>query len=137
MNENHSLPAVPVPTAGVDGRVALSTAIHASQGVYAVLVGSGMSSAAGIPTGWQVVQDLVRKIAAAEGVPPDDLGEAPELWWERLGRPTLRYDPLLRALASTDAARQTVLRPYFDPPPAQGGPICPRRVPGRARGSSA
>ena len=67
VNEDVNVPVVPVPAGGVDGRVALATAIHAAPGVYAVLVGSGMSSAAGIPTGWQVVQDLIRKIAIAEG----------------------------------------------------------------------
>jgi hypothetical protein len=99
--------------------------MHVAPGVYAVLVGSGMSSAAGIPTGWQVVQDLVRRIAVAEGVDPDEFGEAPESWWVGQGRPEPRYDRLLPALASTDAARQALLRRYFDPPPSEGGPIQP------------
>lgn len=118
-------PMVPTPTAGVDGRVALATAIHAAPGVYAVLIGSGMSSAAGIPTGWQVVQDLIRKIAIAEGVDREELGAEPEVWWAQQGRPEPQYDTLLEALASTDAARQALLRSYFDPPPQQGGPILP------------
>src|SRR5262245_34663026 len=125
MNQVHKLPAVPSPTIGVDGRVAIATAIHASPGVYAVLVGSGMSSAAGIPTGWQVVQDLIRKIAVVEGVSTDDLGNTPESWWEQQRRSEPRYDTLLQALASTDAARQALLRGYFDPQPNQGGPIRP------------
>lgn len=107
--------SIAAPTLGVDPRVALATAIHASPGVYAVLVGSGMSSAAGIPTGWQVVQDLVRKAAVAEGVDLDDLGVTPEQWWEQGGRPAPRYDTVLPALAPTDAARQALLRGYFDP----------------------
>src|SRR5580704_4413137 len=72
--------AVVSPTTGVDGRVALATSMHAAPGVYAVLVGSGMSSAAGIPTGWQVVQDLIRRVAIAEGVDREELGETPEDW---------------------------------------------------------
>jgi hypothetical protein len=125
MSEDIGFPIVPAPTAGVDARVALATSLHAAPGVYAVLVGSGMSSAAGIPTGWQVVQDLIRKIAVAEGVDPAELGDVPEGWWADRGRPEPRYDTLLAALASTDAARQALLRRYFDPPPAQGGPIHP------------
>jgi hypothetical protein len=66
-------PVVEMPTNGVDGRVALATAVHAAPGVYAALVGSGMSSAAGIPTGWQVVQDLICKVALAEGVDANDV----------------------------------------------------------------
>ncbi len=117
--------SVPSPTTGVDPRVALATAVHAAPGVYAVLVGSGMSSAAGVPTGWQVVQDLIRRVAKAEGVDPDELGDKPELWWAAKHRPEPRYDTLLAALASTDAARQSLLRDYFDPPPKRGGPIRP------------
>lgn len=118
-------PSVPVPTDGVDPRVALATAVQAGPGVYAVLAGSGVSTGAGIKTGWQVVQDLIRKIAVAEGVKPDELGNQPERWWATQGRPEPRYDTLLSAIAPTDAARQALLRPYFDPPPGAGGPIAP------------
>jgi len=117
--------SVIAPTAGIDGRVALATSMHAAPGVYAVLVGSGMSSAAGVPTGWQVVQDLIRKVGIAEGVDPSDIGDTPEEWWAGLGRPEPQYDTILPALASTDAARQSLLRTYFDPPPEAGGPILP------------
>src|ERR1039458_8406990 len=114
----------PAPMAGVDARVALATSMHAAPGVYAVLVGSGMSSQAGIPTGWQVVQDLIRTIAVAEGVDREMVELEPEVWWAEQGRPEPRYDTILPALASTDAARQALLRRYFDPliPPTPGPP---------------
>ncbi|MGD0085004.1 MAG: hypothetical protein ABSD78_17670 [Acidimicrobiales bacterium] len=107
-------PVVEMPTNGVDGRVALATAVHAAPGVYAALVGSGMSSAAGIPTGWQVVQDLIRKVALAEGIDASDVENRPEEWWAAQGRPEPRYDTLLPGLATTDAARQALLRRYFE-----------------------
>src|SRR5690348_16272880 len=91
--------SVPLPTDGVDPRVSLATAVHAGRGVYAVLAGSGLSTSAGVKTGWQVVQDLIRKVAAAEGVDPEDLGDEPDKWWSRSGRPEPRYDTLLEALA--------------------------------------
>ena len=116
--------SVPTPTPGVDPRVALATSMYAAPGVYAVLVGSGMSRAAGIPTGWEVVQDLIRQIARAEGVSGGDADEEPEVWWARSGRGEPRYDVLLDALAPTDAARQALLRGYFDPRPPVG-PITP------------
>ncbi len=111
---NGTVPVVELPTDGVDGRVALATALHAAPGVYAVLVGSGMSSAAGVPTGWQVVQDLIRKVALAEGADPAEVEDRPEDWWAAKGRPEPRYDTLLAQLASTDAARQALLRKYFE-----------------------
>lgn len=101
----------------MDVRVSLATAIQAAPGVYAVVVGSGMSSAAGVPTGWRVVQDLIRKIALAEGVDPATVEEDPEQWWAAQGRPEPRYDTLLSALAPTDAARQALLRRYFETRP--------------------
>jgi hypothetical protein len=111
---NEPFPVVVTPTSGIDGRVALAMSIHASPGVYVVLVGSGMSSAAGIPTGWQVVQDLIRKVAIVEGVDPIEVEDEPEVWWAKQGRPEPRYDTLLPVLASTDAARQALLRGYFE-----------------------
>jgi SIR2-like domain len=113
------------PTPGVDPRIALATSMQAAPGVYAVLLGSGLSSAAGIPTGWQVAQDLARRVALAEGASEEALGDTPERWWEQQGRGELRYDTLLEAIAASTAARQTLLRHYFDPPPEQGGPVLP------------
>jgi hypothetical protein len=78
--DGDSFPPIQFPTAGVDPRVALATCVHSAPGVYAMLVGSGMSSAAGIKTGWQVVQDLIRKVAVAEGVDLAALGQTPEEW---------------------------------------------------------
>lgn len=117
MNSEDVSPVVETPTGGVDGRVALATALYAAPGVYAVLVGSGMSSAAGVPTGWQVVQDLIRKIALADGVDPAEFEQDPEGWWVSQGHSEPRYDRLLTAMAPTDAARQGLLRRYFETQP--------------------
>jgi hypothetical protein len=114
----------PVPQ--IDPSVSLATSMSASPpGVYAVLIGSGMSSAAGIPTGWGVVADLIRRVAAAEQVDPDELGDEPEAWWLRTYGSEPRYDTLLEVLAPTDGARQALLRGYFDPAPNAGGPVIP------------
>jgi hypothetical protein len=99
--------------------------MHAAPGAYAVLLGSGISTAAGIPTGWQVVQDLIRKVAIARGVDPEEVASDPEVWWSRQGNSEARYDTLLTALAPTDATRQAMLRNYFDPPPGSQGPVLP------------
>ena len=55
----------------------LAFSMQANPGVYAVLVGSGVSRAAKIPTGWEITLDLVRKLAALrkENCDPD-----PERW---------------------------------------------------------
>ncbi len=113
------------PTQGVDPRDALATSMHGSPGVYAVLVGSGASTAAGIKSTWGVVQDLIRRVATSEGADPDDFEESPEEWWAGQGRPELRYDNLLAELASTDIARRALLRRYFDPSPDGAEAVVP------------
>ncbi|VEG42743.1 Uncharacterised protein [Mycolicibacterium flavescens] len=98
----------------------LATGIHAQPGVYALLLGSGVSRSAGINTGWEIVQHLVQKAAAAEN--PDDatsqeLAAAdPETWWIEHGDgEPLGYSSLLAAIAPTSAARQGLLAEYFVP----------------------
>ena len=69
-----SPPPVLTPAGGVNPRIALATSMQASPGVNAVLLGSGISSAAGIPTGWQIVEDLILRLARSQDVDLDALG---------------------------------------------------------------
>jgi hypothetical protein len=96
----------------------LATAIRAQPGVYALLLGSGVSRSAEIPTGWEIVKDLVRKVAALEG---DDSAESralaednPDEWWRQHQQGELGYSQILASLAPTSsAARQGYLEKYF------------------------
>ncbi len=98
-----------------DARISLATAVHAQPGVYALLLGSGTSTAVGVPTGWGVVTALVAKVAAAAGeaMPTDaDI----EQWWTKHGDGApLGYSALLESLASTPAARRALLASFFEP----------------------
>jgi SIR2-like domain len=127
--------ALPIPTPGVDNRVALAMGIQAAPGAYAVLAGSGMSRAAHVPTAWDVVRDLIRKVAAAEGADLGDLVDSPEDWWEKQGRGEPGYDTLLEQLASTDAARQRLLAGYFESaePTTAHHELAQHVAPGRVR----
>ncbi len=92
--------------------VSLSLSVYSNKGVYGILVGSGISRASGIPTGWEVMQDLIRKVAilANEDCEPD-----PEKWFqEKYGR-SPEYGSLLDMLAKTSSERQAMLRGYFEP----------------------
>jgi hypothetical protein len=110
-------PLVTPPGSALDPMVALATSVHASPGIYALLLGSGVSTGAAIPTGWQVVCDLVRRAAAAEGADPDAVAADPEGWWAAQGRGELGYSSLLAALGPTAAARRQLLAGYFEPDP--------------------
>jgi hypothetical protein len=84
--------------------------IQANPGVYAVLVGSGVSSPAEIPTGWQVVEDLIGRIATAHGVDLDVEGVDPIAWWRANGATSVRYDTLLEELTGRALRAPSLLR---------------------------
>lgn len=90
----------------------LAFSMHANKGVYAVLVGSGISRSAGIPTGWEVTLDLVKRLAAVCGEACDP---SPEQWYSTKYGKAPDYSDLLDALAKTPAERQQLLRSYWEP----------------------
>lgn len=90
----------------------LAFSVQSNKGVYAVLLGSGVSRAAGIPTGWEITLELVRKVAALQGevCEPD-----PAAWYVgKTGRQP-DYSELLDLVARTPAERQQLLRQYWEP----------------------
>ena len=96
----------------IDPVHALAFSIQGNPGINALLLGSGVSRASGIPTGWEITLDLVRKLAALHGATPD---LDPESWYiETYGREP-DYSDLLDELTRTPAERQQSLREYFEP----------------------
>ena len=90
----------------------LAMSMHANPGVYALLIGSGVSRAAGIPTGWEIVLDLIRRVAAMEKEePPSDL----EAWYQQHFDEAPDYSKILDRLTTTSAERMALLRSYFEP----------------------
>ena len=86
--------------------------MQANRGVYALLLGSGVSKAAGIPTGWEIVLDLLKKLAAIMGDSSDaDL----DRWYREKYGKAPDYSDILDQLAKTPTERQQLLRPYFEP----------------------
>ena len=70
------------------------------------------SRAAGIPTGWEVVLDLINKLAKLEN---EDPGTDLEAWYStKYGNPPT-YSSLLEAAAKSQAERSQLLRSYFEP----------------------
>lgn len=91
--------------------IKIAFSLQSSPGVYALLLGSGISRSAGIPTGWEVVLDLIKKVAQIEG---ESSLTDPEKWYiEKYGEPD--YAKLLDILANTPAERARLLRQYFEP----------------------
>lgn len=96
----------------IDPLDALAFSIHSSPGVYALLLGSGVSRSANIPTGWEVTLDLIRKLAAAND---ESTGTDPEKWYRDRFDRAAQYSDLVDALGKTPTERQQLLRGYFEP----------------------
>ena len=96
----------------IDPLLSLAFALNNTKGAYVLLLGSGVSRAAGIPTGWEIVMDLTRRLAAAEG---QDAGADPATWYRGRFGGEPDYSKLLEALAGTAAERRDLLRGYFEP----------------------
>ena len=95
----------------IDPTHSLAFSIQAKPGVYAVLIGSGVSRSAGIPTGWEVTLDLIRKLARLDGEEADPDAEA---WYRNKFEREPDYSELLEGVAKTEAERQQLLRGYFE-----------------------
>lgn len=94
-----------------DKSISLAFSISANPGVYAVLLGSGVSRSAGIPTGWEIVLDLCKKLGHMHGEQFDQ----PEKWYQEKFGEEPRYDDLLDRLTTTSDERQAILQSYFEP----------------------
>ena len=96
----------------IDPVHSLAFSVQANPGVYAVLLGSGVSRSAKIPTGWEVTLDLIRKLAKLHGETSDP---DPEHWYREKFNQEANYSDLLDALAKKPAERQQLLRAYWEP----------------------
>jgi hypothetical protein len=96
----------------LDPILSLAFSLQANPGIYALLLGSGASRSAGIPTSWEITLDLTRQLAASLGA---DAGDDPAAWHTaRYGTPP-NYARLVRSLARSRTERSRLLRRYFEP----------------------
>lgn len=102
----------------INPMVSLAFAVYSNKGAYALLLGSGISRASGIPTGWEVVLDLIRKVAKLEG---EDCEPDPAVWFRKKHGAEPDYSKLLDEIAKTPAERQQLLRGYFEPTEEERG----------------
>jgi hypothetical protein len=94
--------------------IRLAFSIYSSPGSCALLLGSGVSKSAKIMTGWEVMLDLIQKIADISGEKPEDLSK----WYkEKFNGEDPTYDNLLDRIAHKSVERRNILSEYFDPTP--------------------
>lgn len=100
----------------LDPLISLAFSVHSNRGAYALLLGSGVSRAASIPTGWEVVLDLTEKVAHLRG---EETQSDPAGWYRTQFGGDPDYAVLLAELAAQPAERQRLLRSYFEPTEAE------------------
>lgn len=96
----------------LDPLISLAFSMQSNKGAYALLLGSGVSRSSRIPTGWEIVLELIRKVATLSG---EQCEPDPAAWYaEKFGEQP-DYGKLLDIVAKTPSERQQLLRPYFEP----------------------
>jgi hypothetical protein len=90
----------------------LAFSVYENRGVYALLLGSGISRAADIPTGWEITLDLVRRIAVAQGEENHPDWAA---WYQEKFGVEPDYSALIGELGLSAGERRSILHSYIEP----------------------
>ncbi|WP_417591145.1 SIR2 family protein [Owenweeksia hongkongensis] len=95
-----------------DSIVSVAHSIYSNKGAFALLLGSGISRSSGIPTGWEITLELVRRIALFNGIHTLD---NPEQWYLAKFNESLDYSNIIEKLTKTPEERINLLRPFIEP----------------------
>ncbi|WP_122761644.1 SIR2 family protein [Pseudomonas viridiflava] len=101
-----------MPAIANDPTTQLAFSMFENKGVYAVLLGSGVSRSAGIPTGWEITMELVRRAGIAAGAGEQDDWHA---WYVGQTGQQPNYSTLLEALAATQSERRSIVQGFLEP----------------------
>ncbi|MFN3228331.1 MAG: SIR2 family protein [Asticcacaulis sp.] len=92
---------------------ALSLSLHHAPGTCALIIGSGLSTAAGIPTGWGIQIELIKRIASVRGVELTD-DKTAEDWHLQNISEEINYSNLMKIVASTQSERQKIISQFIE-----------------------
>lgn len=89
----------------------LALTLHHSPGVQALLLGSGVSRSSGVPTGWEITLDLIRRLGSVQGVAEQKDWSA---WYRERYEKEPSYSEILDAVASAPAERRSIIHNYIE-----------------------
>jgi hypothetical protein len=90
----------------------LAFSVYENKGVFALLLGSGLSRSAEIPTGWEITLDLIRRVALAQG---EEESEDWPAWYRGKTGKEPNYSTLIEDIALSPAERRSILHRYIEP----------------------
>ena len=95
-----------------DAAMRIAFSVYENRGVYAMLLGSGLSRAAEIPTGWEITLDLIRRVAEMKG----EGGQTDYAAWyrETMGEEP-EYSRVVGELGLSRDERRSILDSYIEP----------------------
>ena len=95
-----------------DDLTRIAFAVHENPGIFALLLGSGVSRAAEIPTGWEITKDLIRRVSIANG----EKEQTDWVDWYRnnFGK-NPDYSELVGDLGMSPEERRSILHSYIEP----------------------
>ena len=95
-----------------DAAMRVGFSVYENQGVYALLLGSGLSRAAEIPTGWEITVDLIRRVAEmkGEGRQADYVA-----WYRETTGEEPDYSGVVGELGLSRDERRSILDSYIEP----------------------
>lgn len=91
--------------------ISLAFSMETNKGAYALLLGSGVSHPAGIPTGWGILEELCRQVMLVEKKKHNN----PIQWYEEYFSQPPAYDEVIKSLANTSSDRVNLLKGFFEP----------------------
>jgi hypothetical protein len=95
-----------------DPQLQLAFSLHENKGVLAILIGSGLSRSAEIPTGWEMTIDLIRQIGITKGVEEQTDWSS---WYRDQTGDEPNYSTLLESLGASPEERRAILHGYIEP----------------------
>lgn len=90
----------------------LTMSVFNNKGVYALLLGSGVSLEAKIMSGWKVTEDLIKRLAVVQG---DEIPVDAFEWFKNKYGCEAEYSMLLEQLGKKPSEMESLLKPYFEP----------------------
>lgn len=90
----------------------LAFSLYSNKGTYALLLGAGISHSSGIPSGWDIVLDLLKKLAIQNG--EKEVADYEQWYQEKYGK-AVDYSSLLGEVVKTPTERVNLMKSYFEP----------------------
>lgn len=97
---------------GIEKLTTLAFSVYSNKGAYALLLGSGISRSAHIPSGWEVEEKLIQKLGASQGVTES---EDWHKWYKEHYQQPASYSSLLGDIVKTPTERVQLMKPFFEP----------------------